>query len=237
MVQCLLSKLIVTASRYTGRWCHRTFSTSAGLEVSHVPQKPMFSSAELLLLRPLTESTWKTTPTYRPLLLNTDNVGDGDPAFVLVTIALAVIYPMTLIPRLHLARAHGSDSARGFFPPAFTHSPSSRSRLASRVRPVNYPQSSVENRVYGTVCIENRSSNDSRDLHRKFAINRRGRLGFLFTLQKNCCVRPGSRVKSYLFAGAEKASQTRLAGLVICVYIGGKRRVRLASRVEPASWG
>ena len=37
--------------------------------------------------------------------------------------------------------------------PAFTHSPSSQSRLASRVRPVNYPQSSVENRVYGTVCV------------------------------------------------------------------------------------
>ena len=29
--------------------------------------------------------------------------------------------------------------------PAFTHSPSSRSRLASRVRPVNYPQSSATN--------------------------------------------------------------------------------------------
>ena len=33
----------------------------------------------------------------------------------------------------------------GSFPPAFTHSPSSRSRLASRVRPVNYPQSSATN--------------------------------------------------------------------------------------------
>ena len=51
---------------------------------------------------------------------------------------------------------------------------------------------------------------------------------------KNCRVRPGSRVESYLFAGAEKASQTRLAGLVICVYIGGKRRVltRLSGRTR-----
>ena len=34
------------------------------------------------------------------------------------------------------------------------------------------------------MCVENRSSYEARDLRRKFAINCRGRLGFLFTLQK-----------------------------------------------------
>ena len=64
MVQCLPCKPVVTASRYKVHRCHRTFSTAAGMDASHVQLKPMFSSAELLLLGPLTESTWMTAPSY-----------------------------------------------------------------------------------------------------------------------------------------------------------------------------
>ena len=61
------------------------------------------------------------------------------------------------------------------------------------------------------VSVENRSSYEARDLRRKFAINCRGRLGFLFTLQKIAVSDP-----------ARGSNPTLL---------GQKRRVR------PASWG
>ena len=62
------------------------------------------------------------------------------------------------------------------------------------------------------VCVENRSSYEARDLRRKFAINCRGRLGFLFTLHKIAVSDP-----------ARGSNPTFL--------LGQKRRVR------PASWG
>ena len=67
MVQCLPCKPIIKASIHRVRRCHSTFSTAACLNALHVyKQKPMFSSAQLLLLtcRPLTGSTRMTAPTY-----------------------------------------------------------------------------------------------------------------------------------------------------------------------------
>ena len=61
------------------------------------------------------------------------------------------------------------------------------------------------------LCIENQSSNEARDLHQKFAINCRGRLGFLFTLQKIAVSDP-----------ARGSNPTFL--------LGQKRRLRPASR-------
>ena len=61
------------------------------------------------------------------------------------------------------------------------------------------------------VCVENRSSNEAWDLHRMFAINCRGRLGFLFTLQKIAVSDP-----------ARGSNPTFL--------LGQKRRIRPASR-------
>ena len=43
---------------------HRTISTAASMDASHVQLKPMFLSAELLLLGALTECTWMTVSTY-----------------------------------------------------------------------------------------------------------------------------------------------------------------------------
>ena len=57
MVQCVLCRLIITASRYTWR-CHSTFSTIG--RVARVT-KTMFS---MLLLGPLTERTRMTALTY-----------------------------------------------------------------------------------------------------------------------------------------------------------------------------
>ena len=70
----------------------------------------------------------------------------------------------------------------------------------------------AENRgYYGIVCVEIRSSNEAREINRKFAINRRGRLGFLSTLQKIAVSDP-----------ARGSNPTFL--------LGQKRRVRPASR-------
>ena len=68
-------------------------------------------------------------------------------------LTLTTFTAFTLSPSSRVRLASRVRLGSWVLSPAFTHSPSSRSRLASRVRPVNYPQSSVENRVYGTVCV------------------------------------------------------------------------------------
>ena len=47
-----------------GAPAHCKFSTAVGLDTSHVQLKPMFSSAELLVLGPSTASTRMAVPTY-----------------------------------------------------------------------------------------------------------------------------------------------------------------------------